>query len=104
MPAGNPLGYAQPQGQGGGISPQLIQMMMQMLQTAPQQPTGGAAAGGMPPTAVPSNLRVPTETEQLMNMLLQGLQMPQAGTHAMNAAHGMAGAPAGALGGRPRGS
>jgi hypothetical protein len=99
MPAGNPLGYLQ----GGGIDPQLMQFLTQLLQQAPNKPAGGAT-DVMPPTAVPSNMRVPTEQESLMGMLLQRLQQPQAGVHAMNAPQGMMGGAFGSMGGRPRNS
>lgn len=94
-----------PPGQTPGIE-QLLQLVMQILTTPPDVPAGEVPSG-LPPSGVPGAARNPSEEEQVMSLLMSLLQttgMGQSGQQMMNGAQGGAGAPFGAMGGRPVGS
>ena len=83
----------------------LIQMIMQMLTTAPQQPEG-ALAGGDTPMGPPAFAQTQDPQGAQLMQLLQMLQMSQSQSpqQAQNAVQGQQGAIFGFQGGRPVGS
>lgn len=85
---------------------QMLELVMQFLTTPPDQPAGDVATG-LPPSSTPPAVKNQTPEDQMTNMLLQlvqNAQMQQSGQQMTNAVQGGAGAPFGAMGGRPRGS
>lgn len=83
----------------------LIQMIMQMLTTPPEQPAG-ELAGGTTPMGPPAFAQTPDPQGAQLMQLLQMLQMAQSQSpqQAQNAVQGQQGAIFGAQGGRPVGS
>lgn len=83
----------------------LIQMIMQMLTTAPEQPAGDMAGGGVP-IGPPAFADTPDSQGAQLMQLLQMIQMAQSQSpqQSMNAVQGQQGAMGGFLGGRPTGS
>lgn len=108
------MGYMQPDMGMGGQAPQgggqididtLIQMLMQILMTPPEGPTG-QMAGGTVPVGPPSFAETDNPQAAGIMQMLQSLQMAQSQSpqQAMNATSGQMGAMGGHLGGRPFGS
>ena len=86
---------------------QLIDMLMQLLTQAPNQPVGDLA-GGTVPQGPPAGADTPDPMMAQLYQLLQGLQAQNAASQgpqqAMNASSGVQGGMYGAQGGRPPGS
>ena len=84
---------------------ELMQMLMQFLTTAPQQPAGDTA-GGTVPIGPPGYGSTPDPQAAGVMQLLQMLQMAQSQSpqQAQNAVSGQMGAMGGFMGGRPPGS
>lgn len=97
------------QSMGGGAPQvdigQVIQMLMDILTTPPEQP-GGELAGGSRPMGPPSFAETQDPMAAGIMQMLQGLQMAQAQSpqQGMNGMMGQMGAMGGHLGGRPPGS
>lgn len=82
----------------------LLQILMQILTTPPEQPAG-EISGGDTPFGPPGFAQTPDPMKGALMQILQQVQMaqsPQQG--AMGAINGQQGGNMGHLGGRPRGS
>ncbi len=83
----------------------IIQMLMEILTMAPEQPAGDIA-GGTAPMGPPGFANTPDPQAAGLMQMLQMLQMQQSQSpqQGMNAVNGQMGAMGGFLGGRPPGS
>lgn len=107
MPPGNPQAYfqpptPQPQQFAGGLSPDILKLLQQVLASTPDQPAGGPPMK-MPTGGVPQMARQQHPQEQVMKMLVGLMQAPQ-GQNMNSGAMGVKGRMFGSMGGRPRGS
>lgn len=97
----------QPGAGGGGLDiGALLQLLMQIL-SQPGNAPAGEVANGIPGSAPPPAAMSPSPEQQQMaqiHQMAQMLQMQQSGQQSQNAVQGGAGAPFGAMGGRPPGS
>lgn len=83
---------------------QLMQMLLEVLQSPPQGQVPGSVPDRYAPSAVPGGILNSDPLEQLMPMLMQILQMAQmdvSGQQMANGAQGGQGGMYGGMGGRP---
>ena len=83
---------------------QLMQMLMEVLQSPPRGQVPGSVPDRYAPSSVPGGIRNSDPLEQIMPMLMQILQMSQmgqSGQQMANGAQGGRGAMYGGMGGRP---
>lgn len=85
------------------MNPELMALLQQLLTQAPNRPPG-AMSGRMPSGTIPQMAKVPTETEQMMNMLLSQLQQNNPAPTMSRQFGGVSGGSFGFMGGRPPGT
>lgn len=89
-------------GVGPQMPPDIMEMLMQILTSMPQQPAGDMPMGAG--NSVPSMAQGPSQPETEIAAMLQMLQQGQPQAQAMTGPAGFQGGMFGGMGGRPPGS